>query len=376
VRAVDRYVRHLTQDGDLEGLRDLRAQVAARAERDDASGLADAELGSALAEIDSSLGGPAAAAPAFELAARRFEALLGGSHPRVARALTDACVSRLESGDMARARELCLRGLSIYRESTGADSANAAVAASNLAVIAYNSGALPEADRHSERSSEVFERLGQPYMQVHGRLLRARIAIAHGRYGQAMRELERATVLRAAALADNDALAIEIAQQRAFALIGLGQLDEAAAALDSVAPAIERILPADRARNRVWANVARAQLAGARGDVASLDRLAESVLADYRATPGSNELELGWIYAELASAARRAGARATALGLSASALERMTPDRNGAHWADAWATRRLAGAAAEVESDARARDLLVSQQVDTPTARAFLALRP
>jgi hypothetical protein len=68
--------------------------------------------------------------------------------------------------------------------------------------------------------------------------------------------------------------------------------------------------------------------------------------------------------------------RATALTLSGTALERMTAERNGAHWADAWATRRLAGAAAEADSDARARDLLVSQQVETPTARAFLALRP
>lgn len=375
VRVVDRYVRYLSQSGKLDGLRELRAQVAPRVAREGAHGLVDAELGSVLAEIDSLLSGPAAAAPAFELAAQRFEALLGGSHPRVARALTDACVSRLESGEMAPARDLCLRGLAIYRGSSGADSANAAVATSNLAVIAYDSGLLPEADRHSERSSEVFDRLGQPNMQVHGRLLGARIAIARGRYTQALGELDRAAALHAATMADNDVFAIEIAQQRAFALLGLGRPDEAAAALDAVAPALERILPADRARNRAWTSVARAQVAGARGDVAALDRLAESALADYRATPGKNELELGWLFAELALAARAAGQDATTITLADGALERMTPEASGAHWAQAWATRRLSGGAADAALDARARDLLVTQQVDTSTARAFLALR-
>jgi hypothetical protein len=374
VRVVDRYVRHLSQAGKLDGLRELRAQLAPRAGREDARGLADAELGSVMAEIDSLLSGPGVAAPAFELAAQRFEALLGGAHPRVARALTDACVSRLESGEMARARDLCLRGLAIYRGSSGADSANAAVAASNLAVIAYNSGLLPEAERHSERSGEVFERLRQPDMQVHGRLLAARIAIAHGRYAQALRELDRAATLHAAAMADNDVYAIEIAQQRAFALLGLGRPDEAATALDAAAPALERILPADRARNRAWTGVARAQVAGARGDVATLDRLAAAALADYRATPGNNDLELGWLQAELAQAARTAGQHAAAVTFADGALERMTPEANGAHWAQAWATRRLCGGAADANLDARARDLLVTQQVDTSTARDFLAL--
>lgn len=373
VRAIDRYVRHLIQGGDLDGLRTLRARIAPRAEREGASGLVDAELGSTLAEIDSSLSGPTVAAPAFERAAQRFEALLGGAHPRVARALTDACVSRLESGDMARARDLCLRGLSIYSAGSGMDSANAAVAASNLAVIAYNSGALPEADRHSERSSEVFARLDQPYMQVHGLLLRARIAIALGRHEEALLELGRAAALQAATMAGNDVFTIEIAQQRAFALIALGRLGEAQASLDAATPALERILPADRTRNRAWTSVARAQLAGARGDVAALGHLVESALADYRATPGYNEPELGWLFAELALAARTAGDNAMALTLADRALERMTPDTGGAHWAQAWATRRLAGGAEDAALDGRARDLLITQQVDTPLARTFLA---
>lgn len=374
VRVVDRYVRYLGQSGRIDGLRELRGQVAPRAGHEGAHGLADAELDSVLGEIDSLLSGPVAAAPAFELAAQRFEALLGGTHPRVARALTDACVSRLESGEMARARDLCLRGLAIYRGGSGADSANAAVAASNLAVIAYNSGLLPEADRHAERSSEVFERLDQPAMQLHGRLLRARIAIAHGRPEQALRDLDAAAALHAATMADNDVYAIEIAQQRAFALLGLGRPGEADAALDVAAPALERALPADRARSRAWTTVARAQVAAARGDRAALGRLVESALADYGATPGSNALELGWLHAELALAARLAGDDAMAVRLADAALEHLSPETSGAHWAQAWATRRLAGGPADPAFDARARDLLATQQVDTPTARAFLAL--
>ena len=373
VRVVDRYVRHLSQSGKLDGLRELRAQLAPRVEREGAHGLADAELGSVLGAIDSLLGEPATAAPALELAAQRFEALLGGAHPRVARSLTDACAARLESGEMARARDLCLRGLAIYRGHPGANGADAALATSHLAVIAYDSGLLPEADRHSERSSEVFDRLGEPDMQVRGHLLRARIAIAQGRHEEALPGLDRAAALHASELADNDAFAVGIAQQRAFALLGLGRSDEAAAALDTAAPAFARI--PSPGRNRAWTSVARSQVAGARGDVATLDRMTEAALADYRATSGGNERELGRLFAELALAARAAGREASALALADDALERMTPETSGAHWAHAWATRRLSGGAADADLDARARDLLATQQVDTPTARAFLTLR-
>ena len=374
VRALDRHVRYLGHANQLDGLRELRSRIAPRAEREGAEGVVDAELASVLAEIDSLASGPAAAAPQFERAARRFEALLGNSHPRVARALVDACVSRLEAGEMASARELCLRGLTIYREGAGADSANAAVAMSNLAVIAYNSGALLEAERHADRASEVFERIGQPYMQVHGRLVRARIAIAQGRDAAALVEIGRAAQLHAATLSDNDAFALEIAQQRAFALLGLGRVDEAGAALDAAAPLLERTLPADRARSRVWTSVARAQLAGARGEVALLERATAEALSEYRDTPGRNEPELGWISSELAQAAWSAGHDAIARRLAEEALSLLAPATDGTHWASAWASRRLAGGPPDATSDARARELLLAEQVDTAQARAFLAL--
>jgi hypothetical protein len=70
-----------------------------------------------------------------------------------------------------------------------------------------------------------------------------------------------------------------------------------------------------------------------------------------------------------------AGDNARAATLADEALARMTPDANGAHWAHAWAARRLAGGAPDAGLDAKAGDLLVGEQVDTPQARAFLALR-
>lgn len=374
VRALDRHVRYLGHANQVDALRELRTRIAPRAERDEAGGVVDAELASVLAEIDSLVSGPLAAAPQFERAARRFEALLGTSHPRVARALVDACVSRLEAGEMAIARELCLRGLTIYRASAGADSTNAAVAMSNLAVIAYNSGALLEAERHADRASEVFERIGEPYMQVHDRLVRARIAIAQGRHAAALVAIERAAQLHAATLADNDAFALEIAQQRAFALLGLGRVDEAGAALDATAPLLERTLPADRARSRAWTSVARAQLAGARDDVASLERLTAQALSEYRDTPGRNQPELGWIASELAQAAQAAGLDVVAMRLADEALALLAPATDGTHWASAWAARRLAGGPADATRDARARELLLADRVDTGQARAFLAL--
>lgn len=375
IRAIDRYVRFLNHAGDVDALRRLRPALAERVAQVDSNTLADAELTSTLAEIDSMLDGPAAAAAKYQQAAQRFEELLGATHPRVARALADACVSSIEHGEMTTARGQCERALTIYYQASGPESDGVAVASSNLGVIAYNSGALDEADSYAQRAQRLFEQKDQPFQTLFGRMALGRLAVARGRYETALTHLDRADAIRAATVPDNQALLLEIAHQRAFALIGLKQLDRAEEALARTEPALAAMIPADRRRNLAWVQVARAQLAGARGDVAATGTAIDAALGAYEGTPGQNEFERGWLGAELAAAAWKCGARQRAVSLFDEALTRMTPEANGAHWASAWAGARLSGRARDAALDARARRMLLDAGVDTEIVRNYLALR-
>jgi serine/threonine-protein kinase len=371
IRVLDRYVRFLGVSGRLEDLRVLQGRIAERIGTRESRGLADAELSAIQAEIDSALTDPALAATRFVQTANKFEALLGDAHPRVARAMVDACVSRLESGQMAEARALCQRGLDIY-ERGSADSVNSAIARFNLASIAYNSGQLRQADQLALQTADLSERHQQPYLQAHTQLLLGRIAIAQGRLDQALLRLGESR--RTAPM--NEATSLEIGQQSAFALIESGRLEEAAAELESIAPLLEHLLPADRARNRTWTQLAHVRLAVARGEVESVSEALESVLTSYSESPGRSDLELGWILGELAACALNAGDLSKALQLSTRALGITTSESSGVYWANARAISRAAGAPASEAEDALARDILRHHAVETQLARTFLASVP
>jgi tetratricopeptide (TPR) repeat protein len=355
-------------------MRSLQAMILPYAQSDGGRGLAQAELSAVLAEMDSALTGPVAAAEKYEDSAARFEELLGEQHLRVARSILDACVSRLESGQMARAKALCLRGTSLYESNGEAEGFNAAIGLNNLAAIAYNNGLLLEADEYSERSGVLFERHKQPFAQLQNQLLQARIAAAHGRYEKALAHLALADDLRSQHQLENSELVLELGQQRIFALVGDARLEDAEIVLSEVEPVMSAMLPADRARNKAWTEVARAQLAGARKQMAELEAAINAALSSYIDTPGRNDLEQGWIYADLAAAAVDAGLPFKAAELADAALELLNAEEHGVHWASAWAVRSLSGGAPDSARDALARDVFTKQQVETRLARSFLRM--
>lgn len=372
IRVLDRYVRYLGLTGRLDDMRNLKAIVVERVGPGVDRGLADAELSAILAEIDSSLTDPYVAAGHFEQAANKFETLLGDAHPRVARAMVDACVSLMESGQMSKAKAACQRGLEIYDRGESASSVNSAIARFNLASIAYNSGQLRQALELARTAAEQSEHHQQSYLQMHTGLLLGRIAIAQGRLEQALAHLDASRSLSP----PNEATLLEIGLQSAFALIEIGRLDEAAAALDSIAPLLEQQLPADRARNRTWTELARLRLAVARGEASSAAAFIDGVLTGYSDSPGHNDLELGWILGELAKCALMAGDNNQALQLASRALALSNAESNGVYWANAHAISRAAGAPASLTDDALARDILRHHAVDTSLARSFLASAP
>jgi hypothetical protein len=372
VHALDRYVRFLSHDSRMEALAALAPRIEAAAEALPADGLAQAELTSVQAELASLLVGPPAAAERFQLAADRLQALLGDGHPRLARALTDACASNLESGNMALAQQQCQRAQTIYYQANGPDSDGVAVTSSNLGVIAYNTGRLREADAHAQRAQRLFEAHGQPHTVLFGLMSQGRHARVRGRPDQALAYFQRADAIRRRSFADNAVLASDLDQERASALLAAGRTEEARSLLASSSPGLVAQLPADRARNAVWLDATRARLAAADGDPLRMQQAIDAALDGYAGTPGHNALEHGWLLSDLGQSALAGGRRETARALFAQALERLDPDSSGVHWAIAWAGHRQAGADVDPVPDARARALLADEGIATPLALAFL----
>jgi tetratricopeptide (TPR) repeat protein len=166
---------------------------------------------------------------------------------------------------------------------------------------------------------------------------------------------------------------MEIGQQRAFALIDAGRLEDAAAELDTLSAGLESLLPADRVRTLTWTEVARVRLAGARGQSRTLEQTMETALASYSETPGRSDLELGWILAELAACELQVGYNAKARQLAERALALITSESSGVYWANAWAVSRAAGAKGDERNDRVAQEVLSSEGVETQLAKGFLA---
>jgi tetratricopeptide (TPR) repeat protein len=239
-------------------------------------------------------------------------------------------------------------------------------------VNANNSGRRREADAHAQRAQRLFEQHGQPHSVLFGLMSQGRHARVRGRPDQALAYFERAEAIRGQSFADNAALATDLDQERATALLALGRVDEARSLLQRISPEAIAQLPADRARNAVWLEATRARLAAVDGDPHRMQLAIDAALDGYAATPGQNDLEHGWLLSDLGQAALAAAQDARARALFAQALEHLAADSSGVHWAIAWAGHRLAGAAPDPGRDAQARALLEDEGIATPLALAFL----
>ncbi len=370
LRAFEHYLGFVLAVDHPERLVEFRAQLQ-RMNVVDGS-LAAAELRSLLGQIDAVIDGPGAAAERFESAAAMFEVSLGGAHPRLARALVDACVARIRVDDLAAAEGHCQRALTIHYGADGPDSFGVALASLSLGAITYDRGRPDEAHGHVERSRRLFEQHEQIEQQMFARLLLARIQYAQGRYEHALSHAERAERLRSHLRPDREVLRQSILLPRVFSLIALDRSVEAAQLLPPSDDGSDRVADAERDRLRAWFQTAHAQIAALGGDRPAVLQSIERVQAANSATFDNAGSERSRMLAELGQAATRGGVQDLARALLADALAGMSPERDGSHWAQAWAAARLAGAPADREQDALARELLQRHRVGTLVAQAYL----
>jgi tetratricopeptide (TPR) repeat protein len=209
-----------------------------------------------------------AARRAHERAVSVKERTFGPDHDSVATSLDNLASVLLALGQHDASREPSLRALAIREKALGPDHPEVASSLVNLGLAHEHERRFDEAIDAQSRAVRIFEAaLGAEHPHLaHPLTSLGRCRLAKGDVQHARDALERALKIRDHAGASG----LERAETR-FAL---------ALALDAEGP--RGMPPADRAAAVALAEVARAELAGARGDEPTLARLAREIAATLR----------------------------------------------------------------------------------------------